>query len=922
MSADLQSRSPTPLPCLRCGYLADPSAGPLNFCPKCGQDLRAPAPGADPTTSMYLGQVVADRYRVTELLGEGGMGAVFKAEHVRMGKALALKLLRGNFARDAAAVERFKTEARIVSRLSHPHTIAVFDFGELRGSLGFYLAMEYVPGRNLAAVLRQGRVEEPRAVAIAEQLLGSLAEAHEAGIVHRDVKPANVMLSATESGDFVKVLDFGIAKLRDTGSSDTTQGVIIGTPNYLSPEQARGESIDARADLYSVGSLLYELVAGRPPFVNKNPVAVMQAHLNQLPPPLRVVAPWVSEELAVAVHRALQKRPEERFPSASEMRRALLGTQGRPSGRFDPPRQTDAHLASRADFEELDRRLRRLRVSRVATPLLALLLAGLVALGAWRWPDLHDLLRRRLPEVAARVPASLRPTDRFDGREHEPNDTPAQANQVPFPPGSEGRPALGEALVRGHVGARLDANSGDVDVFRLLVPDLGHPLQLRADWSGPAPGEGIRGLDVLLALNRDRGPEGPRRLAPLLAQADRGGPGRPERLSALVEPGVYFLSVRERHEESTGPVEKPTDEYQLRITLSEPRPGEEAEPNDDPESVEHREHRYPEWRALGERNPLGEGGRIEGETSPEDPDTFAVAPRRPAEQPELVLVVPAAGLALTSQLWIPDAGDLSPSPGADRERFEEAADGRPGELLALPLSPPPREGAPALVRLRGAGTSGRYELLALGPGSGSGQLVLSRMEALVREGRGAQALELAGAYARLVPSAAARTEVLVAAGRAAEDLAGATTPLEVRDFDRASRRLGLAVFEVVDWKVRYGAAFESLARGTTRLDEEALGRAAERVLPCSPEEVARRAQLFLTRFPSSPRAQAVRLRLARALEESHWRGGGRPVLKKALEQYAVLARGRGPEAAEAAERSRELSQHRPAPPPVPRLRCE
>jgi len=921
MSVDPQSRHPTPLPCVRCGYLADTSAGPLNFCPKCGLDLRAPVPsGPEPTTSMYLGQVVADRYRVTELLGEGGMGAVFKAEHVRMGKALALKLLRGNFARDAAAVERFKTEARIVSRLSHPHTIAVFDFGELRTSQGFYLAMEYVPGRDLAAVLREGRLDEGRAVLIAEQLLGSLSEAHESGIVHRDIKPANVMLSATESGDFVKVLDFGIAKLRDSGTGETTQGVIIGTPNYLSPEQARGEDIDARADLYSVGALLYELVAGRPPFVNKNPVAVMQAHLNQLPPPLKVLAPWVSEELAVAIHKALQKRPEDRFQTASDMRRALLGTQGRPSGRFEPPRTTDAHLASRADFEELDRRLRRLRVSRVATPLLALLLAGLVAAGAWRWPEVHDLLRRRLPAVAALVPAPLRPPERFDGREAEPNDTPAQATRVPLPPAPDG-PALGEALVRGHVGARLDANTGDVDVFRIEVADLGRPVQLRADWSGPAAGEGIRGLDVVLSLNRERGADGPRRQAPLVAQVDRGGPGRPERLTALVEPGVYYLSVRERHEESTGPVEKPTDEYQLRLTLSEPRSGEEVEPNDDPESVEHREHRYPEWRGLGERNPLSEGGRVEGETSPEDPDTFAVAPRRAAELPELLVVLPAADLAITTQLWIPDAGDLSPSPGVDRERFEEAAEGRAGELLALPLSPPPREGAPTLLRLRGAATSGRYEILALGPGSGSGQLVLSRLEALVREGRGAQALELAAAYARLVPSAAARTEVLVRAGRAAEELAGATTPLEVRDFDRAARRLGLAVFEVVDWKVRYGAAFEALARGTTRLDEEALGRAAERVLPCTPEEVARRAQLFLTRFPSSPRAQAVRLRLARALEESHWQGG-RGALRKAQEQYAVLARGAGPEAREAAERGRELSQRRPVRPAVSRLRCE
>ncbi|HEY7724588.1 MAG TPA: serine/threonine-protein kinase, partial [Anaeromyxobacteraceae bacterium] len=256
-------------------------------------DLRQPVaaePAADPDTTAWVGQVVADRYRLVEVIGEGGMGAVFRAEHVRIGKALAVKLLRGAFARDPDAVKRFDAEARIVSRLSHPHTIAVFDYGELGSGEGFYLAMEYVPGRDLATLLREeGRLPEPRAVAIAEQILGSLAEAHEAGVIHRDVKPANVMLARTREGDYAKVLDFGIAKLRDAAGDETTQGVILGTPNYLAPEQARGEPLDPRTDLYSVGALLYELVAGRPPFAGRPPMAVLQAHLSEDPPPLRQV---------------------------------------------------------------------------------------------------------------------------------------------------------------------------------------------------------------------------------------------------------------------------------------------------------------------------------------------------------------------------------------------------------------------------------------------------------------------------------------------------------------------------------------------------------------------------------------------------------------------------------------------------------
>ena len=813
MSATPTPGPPAPLPCARCGYLADTSGGALNFCPKCGLDLRAgAAPAApDPTTSLHLGQVVADRYRLTALLGEGGMGAVFRAEHVRMGKALAVKLLRGGFARDPAAVERFKTEAHLVSRLSHPHTIAVFDFGELPRDAGFYLAMEYVPGKDLATELRSaGRLPEPRAVAIVEQLLGSLAEAHEAGIVHRDVKPANVMLMATRDGDFVKVLDFGIAKLRGAGGSDATQGVIIGTPSYLAPEQARGAELDGRADLYSAGAMLYELVAGRCPFVNRNPVAVMQAHLNQEPPALRLIAPWVSDGLAAVIHRALRKRPEERFASADQMRRALLALQARPA----PPRQPspgDARLANRADFEEFERQVRRLRRSRVMAPTAVLAALALAAAAVWRWPDLYALAQRRVPAAARLLPEALRPASAFDGEEHEPNDTPALANPVPIPPGADGRPGGGVAVVRGFVGAKLDANTGDVDVYRVEVPDLGRRLVLVADWSGPEPGQGIRGLDVVLTLNRERPGEGGRRTAPLVAQANRGGPGRPERLEALVEPGRYFLAVRERHDEATGPVEKPTDPYQLRVTLAQPRPGHEVEPNDDPESVDHREHRYPEWRALAERNPLGEGTRIEGETSPEDADTFAVAPRSPAERPELVAAIPAPDLALTLQRWLPDAVDLAPPAGQDRERFEEAGAGTAGQPVVVRLAPAPAAGAPAIVRLRALAGEGRYELLALGAASGA--LVRARVEALARDGRAAAALELAAAWASAVPGAASRAEVLAAAGRVAGQAAPALAPAAVGAFDAAARALGAPIFQAVDGKVRYTGAFEALAQG-------------------------------------------------------------------------------------------------------------
>ncbi|MGB8932139.1 MAG: serine/threonine-protein kinase, partial [Anaeromyxobacteraceae bacterium] len=427
-------------PCARCGYLADTSAGPVNFCPKCGTDLRGPG-AAGTASNPLVGSVVADRYKLLTLLGEGGMGAVYKAEHVRMGKALALKLLRGDFARDQSAVKRFVDEARIVSRLSHPHTIAVFDFGEIGVASGLYLAMEYVPGRDLSSVLRaEHRVAAPRVVTIGEQILGSLAEAHDAGIVHRDMKPGNVMLTQTRTGDdFTKVLDFGIAKLRDDeGASVTSAGAILGTPNYLAPEQARGRDVDARADLYSVGALLFELLTGRPPFVATNPLAVVNAHLHDAPPSVQELAPEVSVAISEVIQRALAKRPEDRFQSADEMREALL-LAGEPSG-APTPRQVQAPevtgelgIASRDDFREFEAQLNAIKRSRVAAPAIVATLLVLAALAAWRWPDVYAFVARRAPALAASLPASVRPSDLYDGEEHEPNDSPAQANPLPIP---------------------------------------------------------------------------------------------------------------------------------------------------------------------------------------------------------------------------------------------------------------------------------------------------------------------------------------------------------------------------------------------------------------------------------------------------------------------------------------------------------
>jgi serine/threonine-protein kinase len=896
----------------------DAKLGPVNFCPGCGANLRGEG-ATRVVASPLIGTVIADRYRLLSLLGEGGMGAVYKAEHVRMGKALAVKILRGDFAREAGAVQRFVDEAQIVSRLSHPHTIAVFDFGEIGVAEGLYLAMEYVPGKDLAWVLKEGGpLPVPRVITIGQQLLGSLAEAHDAGIVHRDVKPGNVMLMQTRSGeDFTKVLDFGIAKLREeNAASITSAGAILGTPSYLSPEQARGRDVDARADLYAAGAVLFELIAGRPPFVAGNPMAVVNAHLHDPPPPLQQYAPEASPAVAAVVAKALAKRPEDRYPSADAMREALLAA-GEPSGPRTPRRPLtpevtgELEIASRDDFVEFEQQLRAIKRSRVAAPALVALLLVAVAVVAWRWTDVYALLAKRAPAVAASLPAGVRPSNLYDGVEHEPNDSPAQANPLPVPPGPDGRVARGVAVMRGHIGARISDTTGDIDVFRLVIPEGAGPAILVAEWAGERPSEGIRGLDVALTLNRQRDEGAERTSAPLVANVDRGGPGRPETLSAPVDPGVYFLAVRERHKDDAVPVEKPTDGYLLEVRLTEPKPGEELEPNDRPDSATHPFLRYAEWSSLASRNPLGEGKVIHGETSKDDPDLFAVAPRGAADLPELVAVVPADRLAIAAQTWTPDEEDLGAPRAADRVRFEKVPAAGPGQVLFVRVGPVTRPSAPVLVQLRAAQGTGRYDVLAIGPGSASGAAAIELAEALAGQRRFPQALELLAGFVQQVASSA-RTDVLLAAGRIAERAAAALPASAAPRFERAEKLLGAPIF-AARAGLRYVGAFEARVDGTGPLAEQAALRLVPLAHPCTPDDVVRRAVEFLVRFPESPLAQEARLWQARALEEAYWKSRVRGLAIRAGAAYRSAALLDGPGKAEAEARIKALESRRPTP---------
>lgn len=282
------------------------------------------------TTQRRLG----DRYELGETLGRGGMAEVFEGQDLRLNRRVAVKVLRPDLARDPSFQTRFRREAQSAASLNDPNIVAVYDTGEdvLDGGgehlMVPYIVMEYVDGHTLRELLSSGRRLLPeRALEIMDGVLNALDYSHAHGIIHRDIKPGNVML--TRSGD-VKVMDFGIARAVADSQATMTQGnAVMGTAQYLSPEQARGEVVDARSDLYSAGCLLYELLTGRPPFQGENAVSVAYQHVSEMPVPPSQVDPAVPPALDALVLKSLAKRPEDRYQTASEFKadvdRALQG---------------------------------------------------------------------------------------------------------------------------------------------------------------------------------------------------------------------------------------------------------------------------------------------------------------------------------------------------------------------------------------------------------------------------------------------------------------------------------------------------------------------------------------------------------------------------------------------------------------------
>ncbi|RBY92296.1 Stk1 family PASTA domain-containing Ser/Thr kinase [Blastococcus sp. TBT05-19] len=370
---------------------------------------------------MTTPQVLGERYEIGGVLGRGGMAEVHHGRDLRLGREVAVKVLRSDLARDPSFQVRFRREAQASASLNHPAIVAVYDTGEDRTPAGAtpYIVMEFVEGETLRDVLRrEGVLPIERAMSLAADICGALDFSHRNGIVHRDVKPGNVMI--TPQGT-VKVMDFGIARaVSDSAATMTSTAAVIGTAQYLSPEQARGEGVDARSDVYSLGCLLYELVTGAPPFTGDSPVSVAYQHVREDPRLPSSINREVPPELDAILLKAMSKNPANRYQSAADMRNDLLRALAGQRVEATPVMGEDEKTAIIGapiggygtygdDWDDEEQRRRKRRIIAVVAVVGLLLLAGAVALALSLRSDEPDPVAQvsvpsvvNLPEPEAR----------------------------------------------------------------------------------------------------------------------------------------------------------------------------------------------------------------------------------------------------------------------------------------------------------------------------------------------------------------------------------------------------------------------------------------------------------------------------------------------------------------------------------------
>ncbi len=469
----------------------------MRFCPECKAQFgtgeeRCPEDGAPLLTLpekddvpleraglQRLQPVEADnsRYTIIAKIGQGGWGRIYRAYQHSTRREVALKVLRQEVAHDDTVRRRFHREAEAVSRLKHPNTVTTFDFGETPDGL-LFIAMEFIDGVSLDKVIEgDERLSPARAIRIARQVALSLAEAHEKGIVHRDVKPHNIMLTSFDgSDDFVKVLDFGVAKLMAMDSNLTATGATFGTPEYMSPEQVQSKEIDQRSDLYALGVILYQMLAGAPPFTGNSAVTVALSHVRQRPPKIKDRTD-IPKPLLGVVKRLLAKDPRDRPQSARELAGELA--------------EVETRLVARANRHETSRMFRNMAgamTSSWLTPmtLTAVVLAIILAVVLLRSTlheggvgSLSDVVgeevvgRPGLTLVAPDIPMRLA-ADVVGGEPRGVGDAVVPADGIPAVEGSEGPDSLELAA------SPLDVEAPDLAAF---APDVvaALPVDIRSD---------------------------------------------------------------------------------------------------------------------------------------------------------------------------------------------------------------------------------------------------------------------------------------------------------------------------------------------------------------------------------------------------------------------------------------------------------
>jgi predicted Ser/Thr protein kinase len=371
-----------------------------------------------------VGELISDRYELEELVGSGGMSSVYRAHDRMLERSVALKILHEQYTRDEGYVERFRREARSVAQLTHPNIVTVIDRGEQDGRQ--FIVFEYVDGLNLKELIdEEGPLPVGQAIELALQVARGLSFAHEQGLVHRDVKPQNVLIDADGRA---KVTDFGIARSLDVDGMTIT-GTIMGTSNYIAPEQARGQPVDEQTDVYSLGCVLYELLAGRPPYVGDNFVTVAMQHVNDPIPSIRDVRPDVPPRLDMAIERAMAKDHEQRYGSmadfAAELEACYADADGNEGATMIAPRATMRAAAARAAKPRRRRAVWPLALLGVA---LAALAGALIGLLVFR----HHGSSAKTHSTPVTTPIHLRGVTAYDpapgdGAEHD-SDAPKAAD--------------------------------------------------------------------------------------------------------------------------------------------------------------------------------------------------------------------------------------------------------------------------------------------------------------------------------------------------------------------------------------------------------------------------------------------------------------------------------------------------------------